>query len=711
MMSVNDQLGGGPPPSWICCQIGAREHYAVPRALHRMGKLESMITDAWVPPGHPAGFWRRSLKERFHPELQNARVMAGTGSLAAFELRMKCQGLAGWWLTMARNEWFQTMALKRLRQLPDSSRPRVLFCYSYAARRLLIYARCRGWQTVLGQIDPGADAAHVEELCRKHGGAYEEHMAPPQAYLDSWRQECMLADRIVVNSEWSRQSLENSGVSGVKLEVIPLAFESGASGQAHREYPARFDEGRPMRVLFLSQVTLRKGIMPVLEAAKLLKGLPVEFWIVGAERCHIPAELRRQPGVCWVGRIDRAAASRFYEEADVFLFPSFSDGFGLTQLEAQAVRLPVIASRFCGNVVSDGVNGAILEEPSGEAIATVLKRCLEQPDMLKRWSAHAVALENFSLARFGERLAVLPPVERQSRGESKPGTSPVTAILTAYNRPEKTVRSIERLQACCPAPAEILVHVDAGRTGMTALLRQYFPSLRILESSEPLGPGGGRNRLLEAATHEWVASFDDDSYPQDSDYFRRVERLMRQHPEAAILSAIVFAPGEAVPLAEERARWTVDFAGGGCVYRKSIFQMTTGYVPLRHAFAMEEVDLAMRLHAMGARILECRQLRVFHDSDGSHRKNNAWVAGAVSNVALHAYLRYPPTRWPLGLLQTLWRSLELACSGHVKGVLQGWAKIPGQCQRHKAWRETVPWQLLRSYRRLRKHPLPAAAGA
>ena len=35
---------------WICCQLGAREHYAIPRALSRLGTLDWLITDAWVPP-------------------------------------------------------------------------------------------------------------------------------------------------------------------------------------------------------------------------------------------------------------------------------------------------------------------------------------------------------------------------------------------------------------------------------------------------------------------------------------------------------------------------------------------------------------------------------------------------------------------------------------------------------------------------------------
>ncbi len=72
----------------------------------------------------------------------------------------------------------------------------------------------------------------------------------------------------------------------------------------------------------------------------------------------------------------RIEVDKYYKDADVFIFPTFSDGFGLTQLEAQSWKLPVIASRHCGEVVRDGVNGVILEEVSGQAIADVLLKFL-----------------------------------------------------------------------------------------------------------------------------------------------------------------------------------------------------------------------------------------------------------------------------------------------------------------------------------------------
>ena len=78
-----------------------------------------------------------------------------------------------------------------------------------------------------------------------------------------------------------------SGVPDGKLTLIPLAYEASEVGDQKseirqvRSYPARFTQDRPMRVLFLGQVNLRKGVARLLEAAQTLRDEPVEFWMVG----------------------------------------------------------------------------------------------------------------------------------------------------------------------------------------------------------------------------------------------------------------------------------------------------------------------------------------------------------------------------------------------------------------------------------------------
>ncbi len=149
--------------------------------------------------------------------------------------------------------------------------------------------------------------------------------------------------------------------------MVPLAFEPPPEARGFvRRYPRRFTAKRPLRVLFLGQVLVRKGIRECLEAWARLGDEPVELWVAGGNPGEI-VESRRH-NIHWLGFIPRAEAVRHFQAADVFLFPSRSEGFGLTQLEAQAWRLPIISSQFCGEVVKHGVNGLVLDCVSAVAI-------------------------------------------------------------------------------------------------------------------------------------------------------------------------------------------------------------------------------------------------------------------------------------------------------------------------------------------------------
>ena len=379
---------------WICCQLGAREHYAVPRALQLSGLLSELITDLWI----------KRLTGRFHPDLAGAQVMAPNVAALTFELKAHVTRANGWKLISKRNEWFQQRALEKLQKQPTNG-ARTVFAYSYAAERIFKFARERGWRTVLGQIDLGpADERIVAGLNNGNG----EWEPAPAEYWDRWRTECALADQIVVNSAWSRDALLSEGIRAEKIRVLPLAYEpSSESRSFQRSYPNSFTSARPLRVLFLGQINLRKGIGPLLDAVKLLADEGVEFWFVGPVQINVPAELREDARVKWFGVVPRVEVDKYYKDADVFIFPTFSDGFGLTQLEAQSWKLPVIASRHCGEVVRDGANGVVLEEVSGQTIADVLLKFIRSPELLRSMSGNSGVSDRFSLRTLASSLKTL----------------------------------------------------------------------------------------------------------------------------------------------------------------------------------------------------------------------------------------------------------------------------------------------------------------
>jgi glycosyltransferase involved in cell wall biosynthesis len=398
---------------WICCQLGAREHYAIPRALLSRGLLGCLLTDAWVPPSSfLAKISTAGLADRFHNDLSDARVMAFNSSVILFEMRARARRLGEWERIFARNQWFQRKVVGALNsQLSTLSSQAILLSYSYAALEPFRFAKLHGWKTLLLQIDPGPEEERIvaEEVARvsASAGAWQ---AAPVAYWASWRQECDLADRIIVNSEWSREGLMRSGVPDGKLTLIPLAYEASEVGDQKteirqvRSYPARFTRDRPMRVLFLGQVNLRKGVARLLQAAQTLRDEPVEFWIVGPVQIANAETAADNARVKWFGPVTRKETAEKYRAADVFILPTLSDGFAITQLEAQAYGLPVISSKCCGGVVENGRNGIILEEPSAECIAAAIRDCVADPRRLQTLAAASYRQNEFTTDVLGQRL-------------------------------------------------------------------------------------------------------------------------------------------------------------------------------------------------------------------------------------------------------------------------------------------------------------------
>ena len=281
----------------------------------------------------------------------------------------------------------------------------------------------------------------------------------------------------------------------------------------------------------------------------------------------------------------------------------------------------------------------------------------------------------------------------------------ISAIITAYDRIEQTLATLRVIQNCVPPPDEILVHVDANQVACENAVRDAFPSVRILRSDEQVGPGGGRNKLVGAAQCEFVASFDDDSYPIDSDYFDRAVKLFQQFPDASVICAAVCHLGESIALDTRSAQWTADFLGAACIYRRQAFIDAGGYVPLPVAYGMEEVDLALRLHSRGGKILTTPWLRVFHNNDLRHHAAPEVTAGSIANLALLAYLRYPVSLWAIGAGQCANRLLWLLRHGRYRGIFKGVTMIPAHLRAHHRYRLPLSKRAVRSYLALRRAPV------
>ena len=159
------------------------------------------------------------------------------------------------------------------------------------------------------------------------------HVRPQQK-----REEMELADLVLAPSTFVEETIRafhpNKAISlapyGVDLEFwTPCARNEGSD---------------VLRFIYAGQNSLRKGIPILLQAWEKAALRSAELHLVGSWYLSDRKKASLPRGVTHVSALSSEALRDHYRRADVFVFPSFFEGFGLVLLEAMACGLPAIAS-------------------------------------------------------------------------------------------------------------------------------------------------------------------------------------------------------------------------------------------------------------------------------------------------------------------------------------------------------------------------------
>ena len=144
-----------------------------------------------------------------------------------------------------------------------------------------------------------------------------------------------------------QRDLESFGLSNVVL------WSRGVDLDIFKPQPRGRLRSAPPIFLYVGRVAVEKNI-----EAFLALDLPGSKWVVG-EGPALQSIQARYPQVNYLGVLDRPELAQVYASADVFVFPSKTDTFGLVLLEAMACGLPVAAFPVTGPLdVLAGSSGA-----------------------------------------------------------------------------------------------------------------------------------------------------------------------------------------------------------------------------------------------------------------------------------------------------------------------------------------------------------------
>jgi glycosyltransferase involved in cell wall biosynthesis len=238
----------------------------------------------------------------------------------------------------------------------------------------------------------------------------------PDALIDRCTLEALLADRILVASDYVRQTLLSVGVDPSRIQFVPYGVDTD------RFHPATRRDEKIFRVLFVGQLSQRKGIKYLLEAWRGLR-LPNAELLLAGTLIGSGKGLAPYAG-CFrhVSAVPHAEVHRLFAEADVFVYPSLLEGSALAIYEALACGLPVITTPNSGSVVRDGREGFVVPIRDVEGLQERILLLHSNHELRQEMSLRARSrAEEFTWAAYRHRLvaAILDLLTAES-GEQSP---------------------------------------------------------------------------------------------------------------------------------------------------------------------------------------------------------------------------------------------------------------------------------------------------
>jgi glycosyltransferase involved in cell wall biosynthesis len=394
--------------SVVVSHPGTQHSAVVASALMRAGYLDRYFTGVVWRRDAPLGRGLRRLRWRWARRIErelgrrssadigprSAQVLPGLELLHVVTSRLGSPGLTqrALWL---RNELFD----RRVAAEVERRRPAAVLCYDSSALHTFRAARRVGTLTVLDQ-----SVGHIRSavaMLRDEDGAAGRRAAAlaPDWLIARCSAEATEADFVLSPSAYVESTLLSHGVDMSRIVYMPF----GVDTERFRPAGSRGGSGR-FRMLFVGQVSRRKGIPYLLDAVADLEIAEAELVLVGGLEDARAVEPYAR---CFthVSHVPYAEVHRLFQQADVFVYPSLHEGSALAIYEALASGLPVVTTFNSGSVVRDGVEGFVVPVRDASAIREKLRVLHAQPELRRRMGQSArERAEGFTWDAYGRRL-------------------------------------------------------------------------------------------------------------------------------------------------------------------------------------------------------------------------------------------------------------------------------------------------------------------
>lgn len=201
--------------------------------------------------------------------------------------------------------------------------------------------------------------------------------------------EYTLADKILVCSQFAKETFIERGINENKLAVIPLGVETQVFRPRRRHAPHL-----PMKFLFVGSLSVRKGIVTLLEATQGLPSNLLKLTCVGPIEPELKRLLKRFRHFEWIPALPSEKIAPLMREFDAFVFPTLEDGYGSVLVQAMSSGLVPISTTCAGSAewIVPNVHGILVPPHDVQSLRKSIVELAENRTLYERLRSDVLAL-------------------------------------------------------------------------------------------------------------------------------------------------------------------------------------------------------------------------------------------------------------------------------------------------------------------------------
>lgn len=289
-------------------------------------------------------------------------------------------------------------------------------------------------------------------------------------------------------------------------------------------------------------------------------------------------------------------------------------------------------------------------------------------------------------------------------------TQTTTVVIPTYNRCDDLKFTCQQLQRLDPAPDEVIICLDGCTDSSRDMLASDFPGYTVIENESPQGSIPSRDRAFRMASGDLIISLDDDSYPLDSEFVKKIKDLSEKYPYVGVFTFPEIRnnglPHDPNWSAESPSKYVRDYPNCAAVMRRCLYGKIARY-PVFFSHAYAESDYSLQVYASGYAVRFEPSLSIRHHFVPKERnmQTRHWLnaRNELWSVLMRCPMPHLLAVVPLRIIRQFVFALGKGF-GWWSREYKWWLAGAGGVRQCLIQRNPIPWKIYYSWLRLAKQP-------